>query len=205
MTEQENLEQGAETQSADEYVNQLIQEASEQTAATEKKVKERKPKIPKEPKAERPRKEKPQPEPLYIVKKDEQGQPVFDENGAPVMELYVKPTVQRKPREPKLVPQLDAEGNPVLGEDGQPVMVPAPKAARAGAVIPQSERAVIHVTEEQAAKLKAYKGDRGAYAAAIVDGMQIGDYLLAGGDRGFLRFYVRDGACTVSDAGPIES
>lgn len=178
------------------YVDQLIQEAEAKTKTKERKPREKKPT---NAKTKPP---KPAPEPLYIAKKDEDGNIVLDEHGQPVMEVYVKPTIQRKPREPKLVPQLNEDGTPVLGEDGQPVMVAA---QRAGRVVPSSERAVIRVTEEQAAKLAKYGGDRGHYASMLKDGQQIGDYLQAGGDRGFLRFYVRDGACTVEDAGPVET
>ena len=125
-----------------------------------------------------------------------------------------EPKKERKPREPKapkLYPQWNEDGSPMLGEDGQQVMAEtrmkkpkAPKAPRLDAdgnpitrsrVLPSDDSSTISWVEEKAA---GYKGARAEFCAMRSQGQTIASYLAAGGDKGFLRFYVRDGAAVVT-------
>lgn len=111
-------------------------------------------------------------EPEY--QKDENGELILGEDGQPL------PVVkEKKVREPK----LDADGNPITR-------------AR---VLPTHEASTISWDEEKVSK---YKGARAAMAAMRAEGQTIAEYLEAGGDKGFLRFYVRDGAATVTPYTP---
>jgi len=137
---------------------------------------------------------KPKKAKVVEYQKDENGNDILDEAGNPIP---VKKVRAKKPVEY----QLDEAGNQILDEAGNPIPV---KKARGPVVnrVPSQESAVIQVTEEQAVKIAKYTGARGQYAAMLRGGMTIGEYLQEGGDRGFLRFYVKDGACTIDVATP---
>lgn len=130
--------------------------------------------------------------------------PQWNEDGTPVLDgegLQVQgETKMKRPKAPKapkaVVYQLDEDGNQVLDEQGQPIVV---KPVRAAPVrrLPTHEASVIRISDEQAAKIVAYKGARSQYAVIMRDGQTIAEYLEAGGDKGFLSFYLRDGACSV--------
>jgi len=132
--------------------------------------------------------------------------PQFNEDGTKMLDSEGKevwgPVKMTKPKKAKVVEyQKDENGNDILDEAGNPIPV---KKARGPVVnrVPSQESAVIQVTEEQAVKIAKYTGARGQYAAMLRGGMTIGEYLQEGGDRGFLRFYVKDGACTIDLATP---
>lgn len=152
-----------------------IQEEEDNVVAIEPKKRERKPKLdaegnvvvkapraPKEPKA-----------PKLWPQYNEDGSPLLDSEGQPVM----LETRMKKPKVAK-APRLDAEGNPI-------------KVSR---VVPSDEATVLRVDADKVAK---YKGARADHAKPLEDGMTLGDFLAAGGDKGFLRFYMRDGAVSI--------
>jgi hypothetical protein len=128
---------------------------------------------------------------------NEDGSPLLDDEGVQVQ----GETKMKKPKAPKpakvVVYQLDEEGNQLLDAEGNPIPV---KPVRAAAVrrLPTHEASTININEEQAAKIAAYKGARSQYAVLMSDGQTIAEYLEAGGDKGFLSFYLRDGACSVT-------
>lgn len=78
----------------------------------------------------------------------------------------------------------------------------APPKVRATPVkrIPGNYASVIHVNLEKVAK---YKGARKEFADRLVEGQTITEYHAAGGDNGFLRFFVNDGAVTFTEV-PVE-
>jgi hypothetical protein len=140
--------------------------------------------------------------------------PQFNEDGTPLLgedgQQVWGETKMSKPKKPKkekvakvIEYELNEDGTQKLGEDGQPIPV---KKTRAAAVkrVPSNEASVINVDEEQVKKLAKYTGARAQYAAMLKGGQTIAEYLLAGGDKGFLRFYVRDGACTITEFVPTE-
>lgn len=114
-----------------------------------------------------------------------------------------KPKAPKPPKEPK-APKAPKEPEYQKGEDGEFLLdeegnkIPVVK-VRAAPVrrVPSSEASIITIDEEQAKRIAGYKGARAQYAQPLRDGQTLGDYLHAGGDRGFLRFYIRDGACSV--------
>ena len=61
-------------------------------------------------------------------------------------------------------------------------------------VVPADVDTVLKVDLEKVAK---YKGARAEQAVMLEDGMTLGAFLEAGGDKGFLRFYMRDGAVSI--------
>lgn len=132
---------------------------------------------------------------------NEDGTPLLDDEGLQVQ----GETKMKKPKAPKpakvIQYQLDEQGNQLLDEAGNPIPV---KPVRAAAVrrLPTHEASTIHISEEQAAKIASYKGARSQYAVLLADGQTIAEYLEAGGDKGFLSFYLRDGACSVTPYTP---
>jgi len=132
---------------------------------------------------------------------NEDGSPLLNEEGVQV-QGEVKMAKPKKVKAPKVVVyQLDDEGNQILDEEGNPIPV---KPVRAAAVrrLPTHEASTIHIDETQAAKIASYKGARSQYAVLMADGQTIAEYLEAGGDKGFLSFYLRDGACSVTPYTP---
>lgn len=99
------------------------------------------------------------------------------------------------PKEPEY--QKDDNGEFVLDEAGEKIPVVKVRAAPIRRV-PSGEAGIITIDDEQAKKLAGYKGARAQYAKPLRDGQTIGDYLADGGDRGFLRFYVKDGGCSIT-------
>ena len=152
-------------------------EQLEETNVTEitKPKRERKPKLDAEgnaiPRAERKPKEPKAPK--LWPQWNEDGSPLLDSDGAQVM----LETRMKKPRAPKPV-RLDEDGNPI---------------ARAR-VVPADVDTVLKVDLEKVAK---YKGARAEQAVMLEDGMTLGAFLEAGGDKGFLRFYMQDGAVSI--------
>ena len=168
-----------------DYTENLEQQATAvETPAEVPQVKERK------------AREKTERAPKLYPQWNEDGTPVLDDAGLQVQ----GPVKMKKPKAPKAVKevvyQLDEEGNQLLDEAGNPIPV---KPVRAAAVrrLPSHEASTIHISEEQATKIAAYKGARSQYAVIMADGQTIAEYLEAGGDKGFLSFYIRDGACSV--------
>ena len=141
---------------------------------------------------------------VAVEPKKRERKPKLDAEGQPIAKKV------RAPKEPKLYPQWNEDGTPLLDSEGQPVMLEtrmkkpkAPKAPRLDAdgnpitrsrVVPSDEATVLHVDADKVAK---YKGARADNAKALEDGMTLGDFLAAGGDKGFLRFYMRDGAVSI--------
>lgn len=114
-----------------------------------------------------------------------------------------------KVKTPKLYPQWNDDGTPMLDAEGNRVMsetkMAKPKVKREGTgnrarVLPSNVASTITWNEEKA---KGYKGARAEFCAMRTDGQTIESYLTAGGDKGFLRFYVRDGAATVTEPGTV--
>jgi hypothetical protein len=147
-------------------------------------------------------------EPKLYQQFNEDGTPQLNEDGTHVMG-ETKPVKLAKVRAPKpVVYELNEDGTQKLDEAGNPIVV---KATRAPAVrrVPNNEGAIITISEEQATKIAAYKGARGEEAKPLANGQTVGDFYAAGGDKGFLRFYVRDGAVTITSPteeakGPVE-
>ena len=124
--------------------------------------------------------------------------PKLDAEGQPIVKLA---------KEPKLWPQYNEDGSPLLDEAGEPVLgttrMAKPKVQRLdedgnpiarARVVPSDVEAVLVVN---AAKIAGYKGARADNAKMLEDGMTLGAFLEAGGDKGFLRFYMRDGAVSI--------
>ena len=80
-----------------------------------------------------------------------------------------------------------------------------PNAPVRSRILPSSEESTIHISEEQAEKIAKYKGQRADFAKPLAEGKTIAQYLLDGGDKGFLSFYVRDGACSIKEFKPADS
>ena len=157
-----------------ENTAEQIEEVAEEAAAPKKR--ERKPKLDAEGqpvvRAVRTPKE-PKPPKLY-PQWNEDGTPLLDFEGQQVM----LETRMKKPKAPK-APRLDADGNPIVGHSR---------------VVPTDESTVLIVNAEKIAK---YKGARADNAKMLEDGMTLGAFIEAGGDKGFLRFYMRDGAVSI--------
>lgn len=134
--------------------------------------------------------------------------PKLDADGQPI----VKPKVEKVAKAPKLYPVWNEDGTPKTNEetgeqemsivrsarpkkvkpveldaDGNPV-----KKSKAGSRMPDSDSTIIRVFDKE--KLEKYTGQRRQFCEMIEDGMTISEYLNLGGDRGFLRFYVREAA-----------
>lgn len=170
-----------------EFQQEYVGDFTEEQAATEAPADE----APKKTRKPRAKTEK---APKLYPQWNEDGSPLLGEDGLQVQ----GETKMKKPKAVKPVEyQLDEEGNFILDEEGNKVPV---KKARATPVrrVPSTERAIINIDEEGMKRIANYKGARAQYAAPLRDGQYLGDYLAAGGDRGFLRFYIRDGAVTVS-------
>jgi len=143
---------------------------------------------------------------LYPQFSEVDGSPLLNEDGTPLMGT-TKPVKLAKAPKP-VEYELNEDGTQKLGEDGNPIVV---KKVRAPAVrrVPNNEGAIITISEEQLAKIAAYKGARGDQAKPLQHGQTVGDFYAAGGDKGFLRFYVRDGAVTINSPaeepkGPVQ-
>jgi len=150
-----------------------------------------------QPTKERKAREKTPKEPKLYPQWNEDGSPLLNEEGTQV-QGPVKMAKPRKAKPAKVIEyQLDEQGNQLLDEAGNPIPV---KPVRAPAVrrLPTHEASTINISEEQKAKIAAYKGARSQYAVIMADGQTIAEYLEAGGDKGFLSFYLRDGACSVT-------
>jgi len=142
-------------------------------------------------------------EPKLWPQYNEDGSPLLDEAGEPVLGT----TRMAKPKVAKLYPQYAEDGSPLLDEAGEPVLgttrMAKPKVQRLdedgnpiarARVVPSDVEAVLVVN---AAKIAGYKGARADNAKMLEDGMTLGAFLEAGGDKGFLRFYMRDGAVSI--------
>ena len=139
--------------------------------------------------------------------KKRERKPKLDAEGQPIVKAVRTP---KEPKPPKLWPQWNEDGSPLLDSEGQQVMLEtrmkkpkAPKAPRLDAdgnpiarsrVVPSDLEAVLQVNAEKIAK---YKGARADNAKMLEDGMTLGAFIEAGGDKGFLRFYMRDGAVSI--------
>lgn len=93
----------------------------------------------------------------------------------------------KKPKAPKAVKEVDPNA---------PVKVRAAPVRR----IPANDASVIHVSQE---KVDKYKGQRKQYADFLKEGQTIAEFKAAGGDNGFLRFFVNDGAVTFTEVAPV--
>lgn len=142
-----------------------------------------------------------------VAPKKRERKPKLDAEGNPVVRAVRAP---KEPKAPKLYPQWNEDGSPLLDSEGEQVMLEtrmkkpkAPKAPRLDAdgnpitrsrVVPSDLEAVLVVDAEKIAK---YKGARADNAKMLEDGMTLGAFIEAGGDKGFLRFYMRDGAVSI--------
>lgn len=154
-------------------------------------------------KERKPRTQTPK-EPKLYPQWNEDGTPLLDEAGVQVQGT----TKMKKPKAPKppkeVEYQKDENGEFILDEEGNKIPVKKERAAPVRRV-PSTERAIINISDEGMKRIANYKGARAQYAAPLRDGQFLGDYLEAGGDRGFLRFYVRDGAVTITVPLPEET
>ena len=142
--------------------------------------------------------------------KKRERKPKLDAEGQPIVKAVRTP---KEPKPPKLWPQWNEDGSPLLDSEGQQVMLEtrmkkpkAPKAQRLDAdgnpikvsrVVPSDEATVLRVDAEKVEKIAKYKVARADNAKMLEDGMTLGAFIEAGGDKGFLRFYMRDGAVSI--------
>ena len=101
-------------------------------------------------------------------------------------------------RKAKMTEETGAEvientGTPADVQGEAPVVEAKPRAPKT-TILPKSPDAVLRVNSERVAK---YKGQRAERATILADGMTFGAYMEAGGDKGFLSFFIKDGAVSV--------
>lgn len=89
---------------------------------------------------------------------------------------------------------VGAEAGKALAKEA--VAKPAKVRAKPVRRLPANPLSIIHVNTEKVAK---YKGARKAFADKLKEGKTIEQYHAAGGDNGFLRFFVNDGAVTFTE------